>query len=145
MLVGLPSLQYFLRTLDDHAEQYLRMFTLLTVERIAEIMLEHLKAPEKRFAQRILAEEVVTLLHRTEVAQKCILQTAALYPAQQSPSTLGMQLPGYRSEIILEAFRGDGALLKRIPLHSVLGAPLSRLLKMIGLAKSNSLLPILDN
>lgn len=117
------------------------MFTLLPVERISETLQEHFKSPEKRLAQRTLAEEVVTLLHRKEVAQKCIFQTAALYPAPNINNT-GTKRPGYRSELILQAFRGDKAMLKRLPMASIDGVPLSRLLKTIGLATSNSFSPL---
>jgi tyrosyl-tRNA synthetase len=115
------------------------MFTLLTRERIAEILQEHVKAPEKRVAQRVLAEEVVTLLHQAETAQKCVFQTAALYPAQSSSSNT--KHTTYKSDLILHAFRGDGVMLQRLPLLSVLGVPLSRVLKMIGLVNSYGLSP----
>src|SRR6202011_60743 len=53
-------------------------------------------------------------------------------------SSVGSTHAGYRSGLILQAFRGDGMMLKRLPLASISGLPLSQLLKMIGLAKSNS-------
>jgi tyrosyl-tRNA synthetase len=110
------------------------MFTLLTTERIAEILQEHVKAPEKRVAQRVLAEEVVTLVHQAHTAQKCVFQTAALYPAQSSTSDT--KRTSYKSDLILHAFRGDAVMLQQLPLLSVLGIPLSRVLKMIGLAST---------
>jgi tyrosyl-tRNA synthetase len=130
--------------LDDHAEHYLKIFTLLPMARIEEIMAEHVQAPEKRIAQRIVAEEVVTLVHRTEVAQRCIFQTSALYPGPRITSCGVSREPNFRSESILQAFRGDDVMLKRIPVSSILGRPLSRLLKEVGLVKSYSLTLLLQ-
>jgi len=125
--------------MDDHAEQYLKIFTLLPLERIAEIVAEHIKAPERRVAQRVLAEEVIMLVHGAGVAQKCIFQTAALYPGPRLANNPNSSLPNFRSDLILQAFRGDDAMLKRLPSASITGMPLSRLLKSIGVVKSYSL------
>jgi tyrosyl-tRNA synthetase len=125
-------LQYFLRTSDEHAEHYLKLFTLLPIQRIKEILREHVKGPEMRTAQRILAENVVALVHSADVAQRCIFQTAALYPAASGD---------YKSETILQAFHGDSTMVKKFTHDSVLDVPLSQLLKMIGLVKSHSPFP----
>src|SRR5271156_1332680 len=130
--------QYFLRTFDDHAEQYLNIFTLLPLEKIEEIMREHVKAPEKRLAQRILAQEVITLVHHAEVTDKCIFQTAALYPA---PSADGEGENRLRSDMILHAFADDEVMLKRYPFSEIQEMPIFRLLKTVGLTKSTSMLP----
>jgi tyrosyl-tRNA synthetase len=114
----------------------LNIFTLLPLERIEEIMREHVKAPEKRLAQRILAQEVITLVHRAEVTEKCIFQTAALYPAPSADSEGGNLL---RSERILHAFADDEVMLKRYPFTEIHGMPISRLLKTVGLTKSNGM------
>jgi tyrosyl-tRNA synthetase len=111
----------------------------LPLERIAEISQEHAKFPEKRLAQRTLAEEVVTLVHRAEVAEKCIFQTAALYPAPRNNANTQEKHPQLKAELILRAFRGDDAMLKRVTLSSVSDLPLPRLLKDIGLASSISM------
>ena len=113
----------------------------MPVERIKEIVEHHAKAPEKRFAQRVLAEEVVTLVHRAEVAQKCIFQTAALYPTPRQNGVSGETRSEFTSESILQAFRGDDIMMKRFSLNSIHGLPVSRLLKAIGLVKSNSTFP----
>ncbi|HUL00208.1 MAG TPA: hypothetical protein VLX29_05055 [Nitrospirota bacterium] len=89
-------------------------------------------------AQRILAEEVVTLIHRAEVAQKCIFQTAALYPGPRIADSPDASQRNFRADLILQAFRGDDAMLKRLPPQSVEGMTLSRFLKSIGLVKSYS-------
>ena|SRR5271170_5245034 len=134
-------LQYFLRTLDDHAEQYLKIFTLLPLDRIGEIMLEHQKAPEKRLAQRTLAAEIVTLIHRNRVTETCIFQTAALYPARSKTADDEENQSPFNTSLILGAFRGDDTILKRLSLDSITGVPLARLLKSVGLVNSFSSIP----
>jgi tyrosyl-tRNA synthetase len=103
-------------------------------------MTTHATAPEKRNAQQILAEEVVTLVHGTQLARRCMLQTAALFPEKQVVSG-NSPYHDFRPGSILEAFRGDDVMLRRIPTSAVLGQPLSRLLKDVGLVKSNSSIP----
>jgi tyrosyl-tRNA synthetase len=117
----------------------LKIFTLLPLDGIGEVIAEHHKAPERRVAQRTLAEEVVTLVHRAEIAQKCIFQTAALYPGPRIANSPGASLPNFRADLILQAFRGDDAMLKRLPSNSIIGMPLSRLLRSINLVKSYSM------
>lgn len=104
------------------------------------IMEEHVKAPEKRLAQRTLAEELVTLLHTSKVTEKCIFQTSALYPVAAA-SGEGSR-PHFRSESILRAFRGDDTMLKRFSMSSMARLNLPRLLRNIGLTSSNSTLPL---
>jgi tyrosyl-tRNA synthetase len=100
--------------------------------------MEHVKSPEKRRAQRILAEEVVTLVHSADTAQRCIYQTAALYPAARNPTASGVKQPDLKSSLILQAFRDDNNMLRRVSLSSILGLSLARLLKEVGLSKSYS-------
>jgi tyrosyl-tRNA synthetase len=55
--------QFFLRTADADAARYLRIFTFLSLERIAELDEQVRVAPEKREAQRVLADEVTRHVH----------------------------------------------------------------------------------
>lgn len=72
-------LQFFLRTTDADVGRYLKLFTFLPLERIQQYMTEHeariasgertsaditlQAAPEKRSAQRVLADEITELVH----------------------------------------------------------------------------------
>lgn len=82
---------------------------------------------------------MVTLIHGQEVAQRCVFQTAALYPASRNTGKLGDSQPGFGSESILHAFRGDEMMLKRLSLSCLSELSLPRLLKTIGLVKSISM------
>lgn len=55
--------QYFIRTKDSDVESFLKLFTFLPLNKIAEIVEAHTKSPESRRAQQILAEQVTLLVH----------------------------------------------------------------------------------
>lgn len=55
--------QFWLNTADADAERYLNVFTLLSPTEIRTIMDEQQKAPEKRHAQKILADTITTFVH----------------------------------------------------------------------------------
>lgn len=55
--------QFFYRTTDADAARYLKIFTFLPLERIAELETALCEAPEKRDAQRVLADEVTRAVH----------------------------------------------------------------------------------
>lgn len=112
------------------------------MQRIEEIIQEHTRTPERRLAQRTLADEVITLIHGHDVAQRCIFQTAALYPAPRIEEKPGDKQPEFGSESILHAFRGDEMMLKRLSISSLSELSLPRLLKTVGLVKSISITPL---
>jgi tyrosyl-tRNA synthetase len=55
--------QFFLRTLDADVGRYLKIFTFLPLDEIAQIEAQHQSAPEKHEAQRILAEQITRCVH----------------------------------------------------------------------------------
>jgi tyrosyl-tRNA synthetase len=62
--------QHFLNTDDRQVRQMLAWFTLLPVEEIDALVAAHAAAPERREAQRVLAREVVTLVHGADEAAR---------------------------------------------------------------------------
>lgn len=60
--------QYFMNTADADIERYLKLLTLLPLDRISIILDEHAQAPEKRSWQKTLAFEVVQIIHGREEA-----------------------------------------------------------------------------
>ncbi|XP_043478601.1 tyrosine--tRNA ligase, mitochondrial [Leptopilina heterotoma] len=71
--------QFFFRTTDADVGNFLNLFTFLTIPQIEEIMLAHRKDPEKREAQKILAEAVTTLVHGEEGLKSAKHTSAILY------------------------------------------------------------------
>lgn len=62
--------QFFINQDDEVIIKYLKMLSFFTPEEIMEIEKEHLKAPEKRYAQMKLAESVITFIHGKEEFEK---------------------------------------------------------------------------
>lgn len=55
--------QFFIRTTDADVENYLKLFTFLSLNQIKSIVEEHKRKPEDRKAQQTLAENVTLLVH----------------------------------------------------------------------------------
>jgi len=86
--------QYWMRTDDRDVERFLLQMTLLPVDRVVEVMAEHVQAPEQRSAQRVLADEVTALIHGSGEVRRANLAAGALFG--------GSELDGEA----LEALRG---------------------------------------
>ncbi len=71
--------QYLINTDDSKVYEYLKVFTFLTPEEIDNIMDEHKKTPEKRIAQKKLAECVISDLHGEESYQNAVKISDALF------------------------------------------------------------------
>ncbi|MGE0354208.1 MAG: tyrosine--tRNA ligase [Gemmatimonadales bacterium] len=71
--------QFWLNTDDQDVERYLRFFTFLPLETIEEVVMLHREAPEKRHAQRVLAEDVTTRVHGADAAAKAVEASHALF------------------------------------------------------------------
>ena len=71
--------QYWMRTDDRDVERFLLQMTLLPIEGVADVMAEHLRAPEQRSAQRVLADEVTALIHGPGEVRRANLAAGALF------------------------------------------------------------------
>ena len=71
--------QYFVNTDDREVERLLLQFTMLPVSRISEIVADHRSEPHKRNAQRVLADEVCTLVHGLQVTHSVKLASEVLF------------------------------------------------------------------
>lgn len=60
--------QYFMNTSDEDLSRYLKMLTLIETEEIDEIVANHMKKPEDRVAQKLLAYKIIEIIHWTEEA-----------------------------------------------------------------------------
>lgn len=61
--------QYFMNTSDEDLSRYMKMLTLIETEEIDEIIKNHMKEPEKREGQKLLAFKVVEIVHWTNIAE----------------------------------------------------------------------------
>jgi len=71
--------QFWLNTDDRDVIRYLKTFTLLPLEQIREAEQELAAAPEKRVAQRLLAQEVTRIVHGEEALARAEKATAVLF------------------------------------------------------------------
>ncbi|HUE59917.1 MAG TPA: tyrosine--tRNA ligase [Acidimicrobiales bacterium] len=87
--------QFWIRTIDADASDYLRRFTLLSRERIEELERELKEHPDRREAQRTLAFEVTAMVHGEEEARKAQEASAVLFTegiSRLDPDTLAAAL-----------------------------------------------------
>ncbi|QDH23051.1 tyrosine--tRNA ligase [Saccharibacillus brassicae] len=71
--------QFWINTDDADVIKFLKYFTFLSRAEIEALESEHLKAPERREAQRELARRVTTLVHGEEAVASAEKITAALF------------------------------------------------------------------
>ncbi|MBI5154088.1 tyrosine--tRNA ligase [Candidatus Poribacteria bacterium] len=71
--------QYWVRVEDRDVERFLKMFTLLELGEVADIVAGHNAAPEKRTGQKRLAFEVTRMIHGEAEAAKAREASEALY------------------------------------------------------------------
>lgn len=90
--------QYFLNAGDSVVIDYLRWFTFLSQEEIAELEKQTAEAPFKRAAQRRLAQEMTTLVHGKEATEAVELAAQALFGRAELGSLDEATLAGALSE-----------------------------------------------
>lgn len=114
--------QFFFNSEDDAVEEYLLKMTLVPKDEIHAVMQKHAAAPDARHPQKLLAREVVTLVHGSDAAENAEKISEVLF---------GATLP---SELSLEA---QELLRREAPLVIVkLGEGLDSVLVSSGLAAS---------
>ncbi len=71
--------QFWMNVMDADAVRFLKIFTLLPLAEIEEIRKQFEAAPHERLAQKILAREVVTLVHGEEAYKEALNITEQLF------------------------------------------------------------------
>ena len=71
--------QFWLNTTDDDAMTYIKIFTFLTKNSIENKIKEHSETPHLRLLQKIIAEEVTTLVHGKEAYLKALEASQILF------------------------------------------------------------------
>jgi tyrosyl-tRNA synthetase len=81
--------QYFLRTPDDDAERFLRIFSFYEDDHIDDMIRNRLKdKSDIRYCQRKMAEHVCTLIHGQEGLNEAKRITESLFPTSKKSSKL---------------------------------------------------------
>ncbi|TFY65347.1 hypothetical protein EVJ58_g2026 [Rhodofomes roseus] len=121
--------QFFLRTTDADVGRYLKMFTLLPIAKIDEVVQNHERAPELRTAQRLLAEEVTELIHGKDGVRRAVAATAVLY---------GSDFTSVKASDVVEALTGL-PILHVLDDVEVFGIPAPKLAVRCGIAPSHGM------
>jgi len=93
--------QFWINTSDQDAEKYIKIFTLLDEKEIIRIVADHSQAPHERFLQRILAQEVTTLVHSKEDYEAALEASQILFGKSTRES-----LEKIREDMFLSVFEG---------------------------------------
>ncbi|MGM7720827.1 tyrosine--tRNA ligase [Metabacillus sp. Hm71] len=88
--------QFWINTDDRDVVKYLKYFTFLSKQEIEEFEQEVKNAPEKRLAQKALAEEVTKLVHGEEALEQAIKISAALFSGDIKQLTGNEILEGFK-------------------------------------------------
>ncbi len=110
--------QYWLNAADEDAGKLLRCFTLLGREEIVELEERLAARPERREAQRRLAEEVTRMTHGDDALRTAQAATEALFGGDVSSLGASELLDVFHdvpsSEIPRERLEGDGVTLTEL-------------------------------
>lgn len=71
--------QFWINTSDQDVVKRLKQFTFLSKEETEQVIAEWEQAPHQRFAQKVLAKEITTLVHGKEAYEQALRVTEALF------------------------------------------------------------------
>jgi len=90
--------QFWINTDDRDVERYLKLFTFLSLDEIAQTMESHTRDPGKRAAQRLLAADMTTRVHGAAEAEQAMETSRALFEGRSVTVTPGpgeLELTGH--------------------------------------------------
>ncbi|AZT93912.1 MAG: tyrosine--tRNA ligase [Brevibacterium aurantiacum] len=91
--------QFWLNADDRDVLKYLKVFSFRSLEEIGEIEAEFTAAPHTRLAQKVLAEDVTTLVHGKEKYEQAIAAASALFGGGELASLDAATLGAATSEL----------------------------------------------
>lgn len=118
--------QFWMNTADADAYKFLRYFTFLSIERIAEIEAADAEVQGRKTAQPILAEEVTRLVHGEEALESAKRITQALFSGDLADL----------SEAELEQIKLDGLPSSDLVLDGLADIPMTSLFADCGMVKA---------
>ena len=118
--------QFWINTEDSDVVKYLKYFTMLDQQAIAELEQEVITAPEKRVAQKRLAEEVTLMVHGAENLRKAIQASQVLFGGEvedlSASDVLDIFAEVPSSELSSDTIAGDGIALVDLVISSGLAS-----------------------
>ena len=119
--------QYFLRSADADVIRYLKVFSLRSLDEIAELEAQMRSHPEARIPQKALAEELTRLVHGEEGLRKAQGATATLF---------GGDIAGKSADELETIFKDVKSAVR--PEAEVLDKPVFMVAAAAGMFASNS-------
>ena len=117
--------QFFIRTEDADVIRFLKIFTFLPLAQIEEIAREMAAAPEKRLAQKTLAEDMTRTIHGRDGVQVALRASEVLF---------GGSMEGMKADDLIRIFANVPS--RELPLDSVRDAGFLDVAMAAGLCKS---------
>ena len=93
--------QYWLNTADEDAEKYIKIFTFLDQETIANLIKDHNKEPHARLLQKRLAQEITITVHNEDALINAIKASNMLFGKSTSEDLVHLDTPTF-----LDVFEG---------------------------------------
>ena len=118
--------QYFLRAADADVIRYLKVFSMRSLEEIAELEAEMKRNPEARIPQKALAEELTRLVHGEAGLQTALGATKTLFGGDVAGKSADELETIFKDVKSAEMTSGD-----------VLGKPVFAVAAAAGMFKSN--------
>ena len=118
--------QYFLRAADADVIRYLKVFSMRSLEEIAELERQMKANPEARIPQKALAEELTRLVHGEEGLKKALGVTQTLF---------GGDVSGKSADELETIFKDVKSAV--VPKADVVGKPVFMVAAAAGMFKSN--------
>ena len=114
--------QFWINTDDSDVVKYLKYFTMLDQQAITELEQTVIVAPDKREAQKRLAEEVTRMVHGEENLHKAIRASQVLFGGEiadlSASDVLDIFAEVPSSELASETIAGDGVSLVDLVINS---------------------------
>ena len=114
--------QFWVQATDDEVAGYLRRLSLRPLDEVEDLVAEHEEAPERRLAQRALADELTALVHGREAAAAAAEAAGVLFgadPLGASPEAFAVVRREVGVTTVPAEVLGDVvAVLARTPLAS---------------------------
>ena len=118
--------QYFLRAADADVIRYLKVFSMRSLEEIADLEAQMKANPEARIPQKALAEELTRLVHGEKGLEKALGATRTLF---------GGDVSGKSAEELETIFKDVKSA--QMPKAEVVGKPVYAVAAAAGMFKSN--------
>ncbi len=121
--------QFWLNAADADAEKWIKIFTLLPLNEIDQLIQEHQKDPGLRLLQKKLAASVTSFVHGDDEAQKAIQTTEQLFGKKEE-----MNLSEMSEKELLDSMVG-------VPIHNIGGDQIKQGIDIISLLADTGIFP----